>query len=243
MEAVLTNEPSFFPLQKIFLEGSTQGLSTYIMNLSDAHVDEMLVPLVKKAIVKNTSNKHTPEYWVKKLVGQMKDFHHLDRGIFFLYFLNIMRVEKGEAVYQPAGLPHAYLEGQNVELMANSDNVLRGGLTSKHIDVQELLRHTNFTGIDPKVVPYTMHDKEQLFDCPVEDFGIAALRLESMESIALQTYSCEILIVLNGAATFIANEKEIYCHKGMSVIVLPNTHYNIIANAPDTEIYKAFVPK
>ena len=55
-----------------------------------------------------------------------------------------VNAKPGQAVFQGAGVPHAYLEGQNVELMANSDNVLRGGLTPKHIDVPELLKHTLF---------------------------------------------------------------------------------------------------
>ena len=63
-----------------------------------------------------------------------------------------MNVKEGEGIFQGAGLPHAYLEGQNVELMANSDNVLRGGLTPKHIDVPELMKHTTFEGIVPNVM-------------------------------------------------------------------------------------------
>jgi mannose-6-phosphate isomerase len=47
-----------------------------------------------------------------------------------------VHLEKGEGIFQTAGVPHAYLQGQNVEVMASSDNVLRGGLTNKHIDVR-----------------------------------------------------------------------------------------------------------
>ena len=76
----------------------------------------------------------------------------LDRGIYSIYFFNIVKANEGEGVFQGAGLPHAYLEGQNVELMANSDNVLRGGLTPKHVDVPELMKHTIFEGIVPNVM-------------------------------------------------------------------------------------------
>ncbi len=65
---------------------------------------------------------------------------HLDRGIFSIYLLNLVHLHPGQATFQPAGVLHAYLEGVNVELMANSDNVLRGGLTTKHVNVPELLR-------------------------------------------------------------------------------------------------------
>ena len=66
---------------------------------------------------------------------------NIDRGIFSIYLFNLVHLKKGEGIFQDAGVPHAYLEGQNVEIMANSDNVLRGGLTTKHIDVKELLKH------------------------------------------------------------------------------------------------------
>ncbi|MEJ7679943.1 MAG: hypothetical protein WKG06_19210 [Segetibacter sp.] len=72
---------------------------------------------------------------------------------FSLFIFSILsRLKEGEAVFQGAGVPHAYLEGQNVELMANSDNVLRGGLTPKHIDVPELLKHITFEGIEPNIL-------------------------------------------------------------------------------------------
>ena len=63
-----------------------------------------------------------------------------------------MYLKKGEAVFQGAGILHAYLEGQNVEIMANSDNVLRGGLTPKHVDVAELMKHVIFEPVDPNII-------------------------------------------------------------------------------------------
>ena len=66
--------------------------------------------------------------------------------------LNLVVLAPGEALYLPAGNLHAYLSGAGVELMANSDNVLRGGLTSKHVDVAELLRVLDFTPRTPPVL-------------------------------------------------------------------------------------------
>ena len=61
-----------------------------------------------------------------------------------MYFLNLVRLDPGQALYLPPGELHVYLRGDGVEVMANSDNVLRGGLTSKHVDVPELLRALSF---------------------------------------------------------------------------------------------------
>ena len=74
-------------------------------------------------------------YWVQRIA----DVHPGDIGIVSPLILNTVSLQPGEAVYQPAGVLHAYLSGVGAELMANSDNVLRGGMTVKHIDVDELL--------------------------------------------------------------------------------------------------------
>ena len=67
-----------------------------------------------------------------------------DAGVLAALLLNRVTLAPGEALYLPAGNLHAYLSGAGVELMANSDNVLRGGLTPKHVDVPELLRVLDF---------------------------------------------------------------------------------------------------
>ena len=61
--------------------------------------------------------------------------------------------KKGEGIYQDAGIPHAYLRGQNIELMACSDNVIRGGLTPKYVDIPELLKIVDCREVEPKIIP------------------------------------------------------------------------------------------
>ena len=75
-----------------------------------------------------------------------------DAGVLAALLLNLVVLQPGEALFLPAGNLHAYLSGAGVELMANSDNVLRGGLTSKHVDVAELLRVLDFTPRTPPVL-------------------------------------------------------------------------------------------
>lgn len=81
-----------------------------------------------------------------------------DAGVLAALLLNLAVLAPGEALYLPAGNLHAYLSGAGVELMANSDNVLRGGLTSKHVDVPELLRVLDFTPRTPPVLRGTRED-------------------------------------------------------------------------------------
>jgi mannose-6-phosphate isomerase len=102
--------------------------------------------------------------------------HHYpgDPGVLAAMLLNHVRLQPGEALYLGAGIPHAYLSGLGVEIMANSDNVLRCGLTPKHVDVPELLRIVRFEAADPGVLrPEASPDGEEVYDTPTDEFRLS----------------------------------------------------------------------
>ncbi|WP_318213104.1 mannose-6-phosphate isomerase, class I [Streptomyces sp. SCL15-6] len=102
--------------------------------------------------------------------------HHYpgDPGVLAALLLNHVRLQPGEALYLGAGIPHAYLDGLGVEIMANSDNVLRCGLTPKHVDVPELLRIVRFEPGDPGVLrPEASPDGEEVYDTPIDEFRLS----------------------------------------------------------------------
>jgi mannose-6-phosphate isomerase len=96
--------------------------------------------------------KDSEDFWAARAAQTFCKNETYDRGIFSIYFFNLVHLKTGEGIYQAAGLPHAYLEGQNVEIMAASDNVLRAGLTDKHIDISELMKHVRFEPTDTTCV-------------------------------------------------------------------------------------------
>ncbi|MGW5502133.1 mannose-6-phosphate isomerase, class I [Streptomyces rochei] len=102
--------------------------------------------------------------------------HHYpgDPGVLAALLLNHVRLQPGEALYLGAGIPHAYLDGLGVEIMANSDNVLRCGLTPKHVDVPELLRIVRFEAGDPGVLrPEASPDGEEVYATPIDEFRLS----------------------------------------------------------------------
>ncbi|KUN06727.1 mannose-6-phosphate isomerase [Streptomyces yokosukanensis] len=102
--------------------------------------------------------------------------HHYpgDPGVIAAMLLNHVRLQPGEALFLGAGIPHAYLNGLGVEIMANSDNVLRCGLTPKHVDVPELLRVVRFEASDPGVLrPEASPDGEEVYDTPIDEFRLS----------------------------------------------------------------------
>jgi mannose-6-phosphate isomerase len=140
---VLANTPEFIPLISVWEKGGNQELYKFVMEMSQEQVDAILCPLMlrlKQEAEQTPFEKNNPAFWALRAAHLYSKGGHMDRGIFSIYFFNLVSLNKGEAIFQDAGIPHAYLEGQNVEIMANSDNVLRGGLTGKHIDVAALLK-------------------------------------------------------------------------------------------------------
>ncbi|MFJ9537322.1 mannose-6-phosphate isomerase, class I [Streptomyces sp. NPDC101225] len=102
--------------------------------------------------------------------------HHYpgDPGVIAAMLLNHVRLQPGEALFLGAGIPHAYLNGLGVEIMANSDNVLRCGLTPKHVDVPELLRVVRFEAGDPGVLrPEAAPDGEEVYETPIDEFRLS----------------------------------------------------------------------
>jgi len=102
--------------------------------------------------------------------------HHYpgDPGVIAAMLLNHVQLQPGEALFLGAGVPHAYLNGLGVEIMANSDNVLRCGLTPKHVDVPELLRVVRFEAGDPGVLrPEASPDGEEVYETPIDEFRLS----------------------------------------------------------------------
>ncbi|QFZ75993.1 mannose-6-phosphate isomerase, class I [Streptomyces fagopyri] len=102
--------------------------------------------------------------------------HHYpgDPGVIAAMLLNHVRLQPGEALFLGAGVPHAYLNGLGVEIMANSDNVLRCGLTPKHVDVPELLRIVRFEASDPGVLrPEESPGGEEVYATPIDEFRLS----------------------------------------------------------------------
>jgi mannose-6-phosphate isomerase len=113
------------------------------------------------------------------LVAELAAHYPGDPGVLVALLLNHVRLAPGEAIWMPAGNLHAYLKGAGVELMAASDNVLRGGLTPKRVDVDELLKVLRFEVLDDPILPATeLAPGVTTWTVPVRDFALYAISLD-----------------------------------------------------------------
>lgn len=186
------------------------------------------------------TDKTQPDFWVQRWLNQNPG---VTNGLLTLYFLNLVKVNVGEAVYQPAGLLHAYLEGQNVELMANSDNVLRAGLTPKHMDVAELLNICLLQPSQPSnyiARPLLGESGETRFLTPFEEFELAELRAAQQREFLWQTNAPEILFCSQGSATLSADDGHIrQLNRGDSILLLPNHKISLTFSSGSGQAFKA----
>jgi mannose-6-phosphate isomerase len=154
-----------------------------------------------------------------------------------------VNLKPGEAIFQDAGIPHAYLEGQNMELMANSDNVLRGGLTNKYIDVPELMHHTKFEAVVPDILKGVDGPVmgETVFPTPAADFELHRLTLKAGSPIKLTAATAEVLFVYEGAVAANDGENEISLTKGETLLATAAAAFELNPSE-DVVVFSATVP-
>ena len=201
---VLKEVKEFKTLLPIFKKEGYFGLYKKVMTLSDNEVNLFLNPLLNRILplyLQGKIEKNSPDYWAAKAAHTSNnDKLVFDKGIFSIYFFNLVKINKGEAIFQDAGIPHAYLEGQNIELMANSDNVLRGGLTKKHVDINELLKLITFKETIPKILNGNLQEDglERVFSTTAKDFELSKIEIPVSKTYKSITKSPQILMVLEG---------------------------------------------
>lgn len=240
LEAMLSNNTELRECRNIFENEGYKGLYSYVMNIPQAQVNEMLQPILEKEYLKKQHGQLEPTdegWWFIKWYEENEKPENIDRGIFSVYFFNVVKLNIGESIFQAAGLPHAYLQGQCVEIMANSDNVLRGGLTTKYIDVAELLKHTVFNGIAPHVIlGHAVNENEKTFASQAEEFTLSAIQLQADETYSHTSLTPEILFCISG--NIIAGNETL--KKGEALFIKYNESYRLKATE-DTVLYKGYV--
>ena len=141
---------------------------------------DVLVPAVLDGAIHYVSSGATEFAAEARTVLELGERYPGDAGVLAALLLNRITLAPGEAIYLPAGNLHTYLRGFAIEVMANSDNVLRGGLTPKHVDVPELLRVLDFEPTaESQLRPRVRHEGIGLiYETPAPEFAVALLTID-----------------------------------------------------------------
>jgi len=243
LRTILKSVQELNPLLNIFDETGYDQLYKTVMEMPQESVNEMLQPLLDRII---------PLYQQNKLAKAQEDFwaaraaltfsrHPIDRGIFSIYFFNLIHLEKGEGLFQDAGVPHAYLEGQNVEIMSNSDNVLRGGLTTKHIDVKELMKNIKFEETFPDILHAKKINHEEIYTTAAPDFKLSHFQFKKGDSLTFESVSAEVLLIVDGDLLIHSGSNQLELHQGEAAFAICHQRINIKALSASA-LYRASVP-
>ncbi|HET9958117.1 MAG TPA: mannose-6-phosphate isomerase, class I [Polyangiaceae bacterium] len=134
---------------------------------------------IRAATTRPTSFRFELE-WARRIA----DLYPGDVGLIAALYLNVVRLEPGQALYLPAGNLHAYLEGAGLEIMASSDNVLRGGLTPKHVDMSELLEVLDFSELRVQRIEPLAREGEAVYPSPAAEFRLSRRDVEGAQQVA-----------------------------------------------------------
>jgi mannose-6-phosphate isomerase len=226
-----------------------QDLYRAVMTTPQDCIDLLLNTLITRLARTDTSDKNDPGHWVVRASETFCPVEgHCDRGIFSIYLLNLVHLRPGQGTFQSAGMLHAYLEGVAVELMANSDNVLRGGLTPKHVNVPGLMRILCFDSDLPLVMNGVLNAvragaSERIYQTPSDEFELSSINLEpGGQYLGTAVHGPDTIVVLNGTATLVANGQSTVLSRGTIIFAPFGAQYVLHATGDRAILFKASVP-
>ncbi len=176
--------------------------------------DEEIAPRVAAVVAAAT----TARTEVAHLIVRLGSLYPADRGVLLALLMRYEELHAGDALFIPAGVPHAYLSGVLVEPQASSDNTLRAGLTPKHVDVAELARILRYDADGNFRVQPRRLDDRTIFAPPVEEFQLSQLRLSGNPAV-LDEKAPRIVLITDGSATVTAAGTTVELGRGQAAFI------------------------
>jgi len=222
-------------------EPGPEGLKTFFSSFMTMEREKQHIAVSEAAAAAKKQEGDDP---VLSWVTRLHQAYPGDVGVLSPLILNAVLLKPGEGMVLPAGELHAYLEGAGIELMANSDNVIRGGLTPKHIDVHELLEIVNFTPAEPEILkPQPGKAVEKIYVTVTEEFQLSVIVIkEGLHFESLRHRAVEIMICMEGNAiiTEQGGGDVLRLRKGQSILIPASVP--LYRMKGEATIYKATVP-
>ena len=232
--ATLNARPSLQPLAEKLGKQSLAEFYADVMLADQSTLANWLLPIIEtnQQSYKNSELAlDNPDYWVLYSMEAMAiSPEKLDAGLVCFYLFNIVHLKEGEGIFQDAGIPHAYLRGQNVELMACSDNVIRGGLTPKYVDIVELLKIVDCCEVTPQIISAAPQNQSEFtYKTPVNDFALAQIRVEPQQHTKVNLQSAGILLVMQGELKIQEKSTALTLKQGESAFITADSHVEIMS--------------
>jgi mannose-6-phosphate isomerase len=213
--------PELKPTIAALARGGLRAAIPQLISLSGKRRTELVEAVAESAA--RFVAAHDPEFInTYRWAASLAETYPRDPGVVISLMCNHLKLAPGEAVFLPAGNLHAYLSGAGVEVMAGSDNVLRGGLTAKHVDLAALIEVLDFTDGRVPVIHPVLGTGGLRYPVPVEDFDLTRCQLDA-QSGTLTTRGPQVLLCTEGTAVLTSADGEVTLQKGGSAFVPART--------------------
>lgn len=209
-------------------------------------VQRALLEIIRRLSAERAESERTPDdpaFWVLRSHRLLNGQEQPDRGLFFIFLLNLLRMAPGEAIFLPAGVPHAYLRGVGLELMANSDNVLRAGLTSKPVDPNELIKLVRFDGVAPRVFEPEWDEAEggMVYRTTADELQLVRCSLSTDAPITRSSIGPEILLAFDQTVWVKTEGTELEVKPGEGCLLSDGLEYTM-RGADSATVFVASAP-
>jgi mannose-6-phosphate isomerase len=209
--------PELKPTIAALARGGLRAAIPQLLALSPEH-RATLVSAVAEAASRFVA-AHDPEFInTYRWAASLAETYPGDPGVVISLMCNHLRLAPGEAVFLPAGNLHAYLCGAGVEVMASSDNVLRGGLTGKHVDLAALIEVLDFADGRVPVLHPVLGPGGLRYPVPVEEFDLTRVQLDAQTGV-LTSRGPQVLLCTEGEAELTSSEDTLALGKGAAAFV------------------------
>src|SRR4051794_5700670 len=209
--------PEVKPTIAALARGGLRAAIPQLLALSGKRRTELVEAVATKAA--SFVAAHDPEFInTYRWAASLAETYPGDPGVVISLMCNHLKLAPGEAVYLPPGNLHAYLSGAGIEVMASSDNVLRGGLTTKHVDLAALIEVLDFTDGRVPVIHPVLGPGGLRYPVPVEDFDLTRVQLDG-RSGSLATTGPQVLLCTEGSALLSSPDADLTLRQGASAFV------------------------
>ena len=235
---------NFIPgIVELEIDPSTKNLKKMFSELMSKHNNnqtKQVSILINK--ITELEPKNENEKLIFRWITRLAAIYPKDMGVFLPLFLNVVKLKQGEALFIKAGVLHAYLNGCGVEIMANSDNVLRGGLTPKKINFSELIKILQFDDKGLKRIQPKFSNNEYIYQTIAKEFQLSKIIVKEAEPFVRANIStAEIILCTEGSGSITCSGSTLELTTGNSVFIpFEISEYCIEGSM---ELFRVIVPK
>ncbi len=177
-----------------------------------------------------------------RLFLDLRQKYGVDIGLIFIFLLNLVNLSRGQALFLSAGRPHAYLRGNIIECMANSDNVIRAGLTLKYKDLKTMQKIADCTPGSGQRYSDNFKNQEFTYETPADEFQLTRITLSDSQSKQVKTSGCiQVLLVTEGLIEIEWQESREAVAKGKALLIPASLDQYILSGKEQSFIYNVTV--